>query len=955
MRKARICTLAFSTSLGLTMAAYAPAMAATAKHEATATAKTASTQKASARRKAVASLKSPASESIVVTGSALASRADANANPVQTITAKQIQQTSATTLGDYLLRLPSIGSSGTNNTNTNGGLGMSCTDIRNLGPNRVLVLVDGKRQVPTFGSGSQCVDLNSIAMDQIEAVEILKDGGSELYGADAVSGVINIKLRHSTNKGKITLRGGITDHGDGQMGKISAYKGFDFDHGRGNVTFFGSYMTQSEIRQKNRSWSSNPWNSDAALGEQPTYGSSISTNTRVIDPNGNFNLVSNGTGGGTNGFHTFGTSDRYNFAQDQFLTNALQRSTLSGDAHYEINDHFDVYSSVRYTHKTAMNTLAGNPLTGASYPSTLESSVVLPAGNPYNIWGQDVDLYKRFNDIGQRKYEEAFDTWQYIGGVKGRIFADWRYDLSMTYGQSLATFTTENMENYAHYLQELGSQQVDPSDSNSAVVYNPSICQASAGCTLVNPFQPYTGQAANYLRYTQHDHTSYQMRDFNARVHNNHVAHLPWQGGGDFGLAFGLEHRSEQANYVPDPLAVSGDLGGGATYTGGGYNVTEAYIEGNLPLLHNMPFAKDLTIDGQGRWSHYSTFGDAYNWKASINWAPTRDIRFRATLGTSFRAPTLTELYGGHQISYNSGNDPCAQAASYGSLSPIVVANCAAQGINTATFVNANSSQIPTLIGGNSALKPEIGRTYTFGTVITPRWIPNLSASIEYWHYTLKNMILTLPVQYIVDECYTGANTSYCSLINQRSTAGQLTQVNDTYTNAGGLRENGIDFDLHYRVRLSPHDSLTVGNNFQQIIGYLQQNEPNGQWYNYAGRLFYQSGYGIPRVRNYTTATWSHNNFSVTYMMSYTGGMKFNDGSSDLSCSAYAYCSVPGIFAHDVTLNYNTHNWQFELGVNNILNKQPPFVPDGATNTALSMYSEEIIGRYVFAQIGRNF
>ncbi|GAA4488558.1 TonB-dependent receptor plug domain-containing protein [Gluconacetobacter asukensis] len=897
----------------------------------------------------------PRDESILVTGSALSQRADSNANPVQTITAKDIQSTSATTLGDYLLRLPSISASGTNNTNTNGGLGMSCSDIRNLGQNRVLVLVDGKRQVPTFGNGSQCVDMNSIPMDMVESVEILKDGGSELYGADAVAGVINIKLRHNTTKGNITIRGGITDKGDGQMGLLSGYKGFDFDHGRGNITVFGSYMTQSGIRQKNRDWSATPWNSDPAIGENAAVGSSIPMNTRVIDPSGNFDLVSNGTGGGANGFHNFSTSDRYNFASEQMLTNSLQQGVLAGDAHYELNEHVDFYSSVRYTHKDAMNTLAGNPMTGASYPSTLETSVVLPAGNPYNIWGQDVDLYKRFSDIGPRKYEEAFDTWQYIGGAKGRIVGDWHYDVSMTYGESLAKLSTENMENYAHYLDELGSQQVDPADPNSAVVYNPSICKSSAGCVLVNPFQAYSGQAANYLRYTQVDHSAYYMRDFNARVHNNRLAKLPWQGGGHLGVAMGLEHRSEQASYKPDPLAVNGDLGGGATYTGGGYDVTEAYIESNLLLLRNVPFAHDLTIDGQGRWSHYNTFGDAYNWKASINYAPISDIRFRATLGTSFRAPTLTELYSGHQIGYNSGNDPCAQASSYGSYSAAVVAKCASQGINTATFVNANSSQIPTLGGGNSALKPEEGRTYTFGTVITPRWIPNLTASVEYWHYTVKNTILQVPVQFIVDECYTGVGPSYCNLVSQRSSAGQLTQVNDTYENAGGLRTNGIDFDLSYRFRLTKHDSLMLNNNFQQIVGYLQQNEPGGTWYNYAGRLLYQNGYGFPRVRDYATATWSHDRFSLTYMMSYTGGMKFNDGSNDLSCKVYAYCKVPGVFSHDVTISYNLPDWQIELGVNNILDKKPPFVPDGASNTALSMYPEEIIGRYVFMQVGRIF
>ncbi|NVN24811.1 TonB-dependent receptor [Asaia siamensis] len=895
-------------------------------------------------------------ETVTVTGSALSQNKDQNANPVQIITAREIQKTSAVTIGDYLQRLPSIGTGGASgtstNTQSNGGLGMSCADLRNLGPNRVLVLVDGKRQVQTMGQGSSCVDLNALPVDQIASVEILKDGGSELYGADAVSGVINIKLKHDLTTGGITVRGGITDVGDGATGKISGYKGFNFNHGRGNISVFGQYLTTSGVMQRNRDWSALPWNANVAPGATIPYGSSITANTRVFV--GDNSYVSNGSGTAA-GYHSFTNADRYNFASAQNLSNSLQSSNLSGDAHYDVNDHLQLYANVRYSHKTANNFLAGWPTTGASYPSTLESSIILPSGSPYNYWGQDVSLYRRFTDLGSRRYEEAVDTTQVMGGAKGRIVANWFYDASMTYGTSQAMLNAENSLNYAHYLQALGSRQVDPTNAASAVVYDPSICVASTGCSLINPGTSLTTAQAAYLRHTQIDHAYYQMRDFNLRVHNNDVVKLPYQHGGAVGIALGMEHRSEQGSYSPDPLAANGDLGGGSTYTGGGYNATEAYLEGKIPLLQDAFLAKDLTIDGQGRWSHYNTFGDAYNWKVGINWAPVRDIRFRATLGTSFRAPTITELYGGHAIGYYSGNDPCAQASSYGALSPMVVANCAKQGVNTATFVNANSGQLPQLSGGNAALKPEEGRTYTVGTVITPRWIPNLQASVEYWHYTLKNMIGTLPGQYIADECYTGANPSYCSYISARNASGQITQINDTYQNLGGLRTSGIDFDLSYTLRVTRYDSLTVSNNFQQLVSYLQQNTPGGSWYNYAGRLFYQAGGGQPRVRDYATVTWRHNNISLTYMMNYIGGMHFNDGSTDLSCKSFVYCKVPGIFSHDVTVDYRTGRWNFEGGVQNILDKKPPFVPDGATNTALSMYPQQIIGRYVFLQAGVSF
>lgn len=897
----------------------------------------------------------PAIENVTVTGSALSLDNGQNANPVQIITAKEIHQTSAVTLGDYLQRLPSIGSSAQQNSQPNGGVGISCTDIRNLGTNRVLVLVDGKRQVQTFGNGGSCVNLNSIPIDQIASVEILKDGGSELYGADAVSGVINIKLRHDINGAGLDVRGGISDVGDGSIGKLSGYKGFDFDHGRGNVTVFGQYMTTGGILQRNRDWSRDGWLSDPPIGGQPSFGSALTANTRVLDPNGDFNLVSKGTGGGADGFRNFSPSDNYLTGRRQSLTSGLQESNLSGDAHYDLDDHLSLYASARYTHQTGSNVMAPLGLTGASFPSTLLSSIILPAGSPYNIWGKDEDLYRRFTELGDRRFSEAFDTTQITGGAKGRIVGDWHYDASMTYGVSRATIQTENLVNYKHLLQSLGDDQLDPSSSSSAVTYNPSVCNKSAGCQLLNPFAPLSQTSANYLRATQIDHTMYQMRDFNLRTNNDTVLKLPYQGGGHLGLAAGIEHRGEQANYSPDPLALNGDLGGGTSYTGGGYNTTEAYIEGKLPLLQDVFMAKDLTVDAQGRWSNYNTFGNAYNWKASINWAPIEDIRFRATLGTSFRAPSISELYVGRGLGFYGGEDPCAQASSYGAAAGNVVARCRASGIDTTKFVNANSHTLPLFGGGNPGLQPEEGRTYTIGTVITPRLIPGLAATVEYWHYTLKNTIGTLGGQYILDQCYTGADSSFCKFIAPRSSSGQLTQVDTTNQNIGGLRTNGIDFDLSYRIRLSTADTLSLSNNLQEVIGYTQQNVADGPWINYIGRLFYQNGNGNPRVRDYATATWQHRNLSLTYMMSYTGGMKYNDGSNDVSCSEFSYCKVPGIFTHDVTVDYRLGKWNLEAGVNNLLDKRPPFIPGSGINTAAGLYSEEIIGRYLFVEASVRF
>ncbi|EHH67684.1 TonB-dependent receptor domain-containing protein [Gluconobacter morbifer] len=892
-------------------------------------------------------------ESVVVTGSALSTSNNANANPVQVVTSKQIEQTGATTLGDFLQRLPSIGSSGTTNSQTNGTGGLSCTDIRNLGQSRVLVLVDGKRAAIN-GEGS-CFDMNTINVHQVASVEILKDGGSELYGADAVSGVINIKLKHNLNDANITIRGGITDRGDGETGMISGYKGWNFDHGRGNVTVAGSYMTQSGIMQRNRAWANPVQSNDPSSASEVAFGSSIPTAGRFLGLNSNDDFVATGNGGVKN----FTSADRYNYGADQSLTNSLQDATLSFDAHYDINDHFTPYANFNYSHRDSSTTMAPEPVEGSIYPSTLPTTLEIPANDPYNTTGEDLAMYKRMSEWGNRRTETASDTYTGIAGVKGLITHGWKYDLSYTYGWNQVMSQMSGIGNYEKLLETYGLEQAEPGNSDSALIYNPSVCNAAAGCVLSNPFEKLSSAAAAYSNYTSHDHYYYQLRDLNLRINNNHVAHMPWKNGGDLGIALGMEHRGEQLSYSPDPLVAAGEtLTNSASYTGGGFNVTEGYLEGKATLLKDAFLAKDLTLDAQGRYSSYNTFGATKNWKASINWAPIRDIRFRATLGTSYRQPNVYELYGGQTLGYASATDPCdsVQAASYGSLSPMVAANCAKAGINTSTFSSAYSGQTPTLSGGNSALRPETGKTYTIGTVITPRWIPGLSASVEYWHYTLKNMISELPTQYIMDECYTGANTSYCSDITRVSSTGQINSVSALYENIGGLKTSGIDFDLDYRIRVTHQDVLTLSNNFQQLVSYLEQYEPGGAWYNYAGRMLYQSGYGMPRVRDYATVGWQHGAFGITYMMQYIGGMVWNDGTSDLTrANGYGRTNTPGIFSHDVTVSYRWKDWNFQGGVNNLLDKKPPFVASATDNSAAALYGNLYEGRYVFLQAGVNF
>ncbi|WP_086554737.1 TonB-dependent receptor domain-containing protein [Acetobacter sp. DmW_043] len=893
-------------------------------------------------------------EAVTVTGSFLKQARQFSANPVQTITAKEIQQTGVTNVGDFLQRMPSVGSGGTGNADTNGGAGMSCTDIRNLGGNRVLVLVDGKRVTQSSTGVGQCVDMNSIPVMAISSIEILKDGGSELYGADAVSGVINIKMKHDVNTGGVTMRGSLTQYGDNRQFMASAYKGWNFDHNRGNVTIFGQFSHQDGVKQWNRKWARNPQVSNTSSGSQ-SYGSVISTSGTFFNDAGS--PVFNGNSAG--GLTPYSSSSRYNYAQDQSLLNELDNSSLMGDAHYDFNKHFTLYSNVMYSHKTSSTTMAPMPATGSNPPSTLPSSIIIPSNYPGNTSGEELQMYRRMDEFGKRKADTSVDALTAMVGAKGDIIAGWKYDASFTYGSTMGTMTTSGVGNYAKLLQVWGLSPATPGDSGSSLVYNPNACAGAAGCSFSSALGPLSQEATAYANYKEHDHYHYQLRDTNVRIHNDNVVKMPYAHGGSLGIALGMEHRSEQLSYNPDPLIQQGGtLSNTMAATGGGFNASEAYLEGNLTLLHNAMFAKNLSIDGQGRYSGYNTFGNTYNWKVGINWAPTRDIAFRGTLGTSFRQPNVFELYGGQYMSYNGANDPCdsSQITTYGALQPTVMANCMKHGINPKNFTEAGAGQVATLMGGNTKLQPEVGRTYTFGATMTPRWVPGLMTSVSFWHYRVSNMITSLPTQYILDSCYTGTGTSNCAAINRLSN-GQINSVSAYNINGGAMTTSGIDWDLTYRIRLTWEDSLIISNNFQKLVSYKQQLVPGGPKYDYKGTITYQAGgTSNPTVRDYASFTWRHNDFSVTYMLQYMSGMHWNDGSNRIYKSqGYGRVKTPNMVLQDLTFNYNYKKWAFQFEVQNLANKQPPFLVNSSDNSNDSTYGGYYAGRTFLLQAGTTF
>ena len=893
---------------------------------------------------------SPIEVQTIVVGSRLHVNNVDSPEPVTIISARDILNSGAANVQDILQRVPSTGSGGIYRTTTNGGQGLECYDLRNLGFTRVLVLINGKRVVHTGIFGTDCVDLSNIPANLVDQIQILKDGASSIYGADAVSGVVNIILKQDFTGTQLNASGDISQRGDDRSGELSALQGFNFDHGRGNFTISGDYNNEGSVDSYARAYSKNPVQVDNGPGQPFTIGSGIPLGGRVFDgPNVANPLGLDDLALGNGQFRPFSdATDRFNFNNYEELVGNLETENITAQTHYEINQHLIPYADIFYTHKQAITSLAPQPVTGSLPPSTLPDVFVVPQGNPYNPFGEDVYLYRRGGECGPRETIADADTWQGELGRRGQIVGSWNYDVSYSYGISGSTQESEGEVNYQKLEQEAGFQQIpNPSaiDPSASGVYNPAVCPASSGCTIQNFFGPnsITPAGVHYAEFNEFSHSLFQLRDLNAGITNDHLYHLPY---GDLGLAIGMEHRGEQGAYNPDPLVQSGvTLENAQNPTSGGFNATEVYGELHIPLLANLPAAKDLSMDISGRYSSYNTFGDAETYSIKGNWTPIDDIRVRGAVGTAFRQPEVDELYGGQALSFNSAIDPCVGAVG------TAAANCLKQGINPATFSQPNS-QVQTITGGNPALLPETSHTYTFGTVIQPRFLKNLAVTVDYWHTRIANQIGSLDTQDILTDCYDSPNlsNSFCSLIAPRTGSGQLSTVFAINENLGELRADGLDFGGNYLLTAGDDDTFTFVTDFALSIGFIEQLAPNGPFVNFNGynNFLGNPEEGYPRLRNTSSATWNHGRFSITYSMQYFDGMKFYPGTDYGPGLTRAYYSNEAFF-HNIEFNYRFKKLDLVFGIDNLFDKDPPFAEDGSTNTNADVYGvDNIIGRFFF-------
>ncbi len=913
---------------------------------------------------------------IIVTGTRIVSRDLESANPVASLTADQIAQSGDTNLVDLLADTPALLGSVTSIRTAGprvrpGGAGVNLLNLRNLGDERTLVLVNSRRHVASL-PGSAAVDINTIPLALIDRVDVLTGGVSAIYGADGVSGVVNFVLKRDFEGIEARGQNGISSRGDAQEYFASLTAGSNFAGGAGNVAVSYEYRRTARVR------------GDARRTGQPGSYSALAQNLADLpdDPNVPDRIPYNDLRFATlsplgavdinfDGFPEFtGTGKPYDVGL--FLPNSGGLSQggdgtavagFSGDLQPEVETHnvnllfshelspaARVFAEGKYV-STQAYTEGQPPFDGGSLlygdnaylPDAIRSAML-----PFT---PGVLVFRTHSDFGRKSQRSERDTWRLVLGLDGEISDHARYEVAYTYGRTKNRFVLEDERIADRYFAALDAVRAP---DGSITCRSNLIPQAAmfdlnlrgmpvstytpgpqSGCVPINILGQnvanddalafFQMDLVNRVKLTQHVVTATVSGDFGAQFE------LP---GGPVSFVLGGEYREEKSNFEPDQILLDGlalDVVG-VSRERGAFDVWEAFAELQAPVLRDVPGAHLLQFGAALRLSDYSTVGGTTTWKVDGTYAPVRDLRLRGTYSHSVRAPNISELFAG-QIGVPSFIlDPC-DIVTVASGTQFRAANCAALlsgfGIDPATFNPSSNPATAAGVGGitsgNPDIKEETAKTWTAGVVVTPSFAPALTASFDWYDIKLKNAINTPTAQELVDLCVDqpSLENAFCPSVSRNPATGYVNGFVLMPANVSRFRTSGAEFSINYRVKPAGDWGML---NLNLAGGYLDQlsfvASPGAAPTVETREVF------APKWSGNFDLSWTKGNVTANYGVSYfSKTRRFSvaelEANPDISDPRYFYFREK--WEHDVRLAVRAYEDRvtFYGGVNNLFDAGP--------------------------------
>ena len=917
-----------------------------------------------------ASIDNQAAQDIIVTGSRIVRNGDDMPVPMTVVSNDSLQDVSPTTISEGLKILPVFaGSRGQfSNPSAGGGVGAgngsaAQLNLRNIGAERTLVLMDGRRVPPS--SNTNFVDIDMVPQQLVQRVETVTGGVSAVYGSDAVSGVVNFIIDKNFNGLKGHAQYGISDYGDGGAFNAGAAFGTSFADGRGHIELSYEYRDDKGVsRRSSRPWFNQPGVSGNGgtipyelvenlrlsaypFGGRITCGSGCSLNGQYFAANGVLSAFTSGSTTSPAGYSLTGGTQVGGDGgyQDMSLKSALESHQIYARVDYDITDHIAFFASAAGNIKRNefySDTLRATNLqfssTNAFLSADYQAALAAAGADTFTLSG----LYDgvRLNAVPRT------NNWMFVTGLTGDV-SDYHWEVSYTRGMSKLHTTMHNVVNAEKFAAALDA--VD--DGTGNIICRASLTNAAySDCVPLNLFGP--SPNADGLAYALGD-IDYVAKNYLDDVLFTFTGSPFSTWAGDAGIALSAEWRNQafRANSSAEPTDLANCAGllyncsssaalWSQTFPSAdtvNNNVWEVAGEVELPLLKDAPFAQSFVLNGAARYTSYKTSGNYWTWKGGFDWRVNDSIRFRGTISRDIRAPTLADLYAATSVVVGDFDDTLTGA----------------------------SDHVASINYGNDQLKAEIGKTWTAGMVLTPTFLPGFSLAVDYYHIKISNAITTVQGfrPYIQNACYDSGGTSpYCDLIERPSytdtnhATNTVTAYYVTNVNIAEIETEGVDIEANYNTSLFGQPLTLRGLAAYQPHAYYRQ--PAIDTADYGGVAFGPTGRtATPTWRLTGVASFKPtDNLRVDILQTWRNAMK---GWVETSATNSVNNHIAAFGSTTLNLSWQVpteklDDAEFFLNISNLFNNDPPAANSAGSAGSIGGFNgfvvtDDAMGRYFTA------
>jgi iron complex outermembrane recepter protein len=947
-------------------------------------------------------------EKIEVTGSRIPAANLESTSPITTIDAQAIKVDGVRSVENLLNNLPQVFADYGGNV-SNGATGTATVNLRGLGANRTLVLVNGRR-LPAGSPRFYAADLNQVPAPLIKRVEILTGGASAIYGSDAVAGVVNFIMNDKFEGAQFEVNQSFYNHqqhdgsglrdviaarsisnstqfkvpddksSDGKIFDMSMLLGGNFNGGKGNATVFFNYKKEDALLQSERDFSS-------CSAGNATTNSSTTTNGVVLPPGfrcggsstsfpGRFivaagNRTVANAAGNTRAY--VAANDQYNFGPLNYFQRPSERYGFNASANYDVLENVKVYSEFSFHDDRTVAQIAPSGLFGfdASGANAIRCDNPLLSAD----WRRDLGctgttgtadalIFRRNVEGGGRQDDIRHTSYRTVIGVKGEVAKYWNYDIFAQSGKVVYQETYKNDFSIARTALALDAVR----DASGNIV-----CRSGAvGCVPYNVWSlgGITEAARTYLSTPGFQKGSTEQKVQGANISSdlgNYGWKLPAANNG-IGVAFGIERRTEALQLDTDSAFTTGDLagqGGPTIGLGGGYTIKEVFGEVRVPIVEGKAFAQLLSLNASARHSDYNTNQKTDSYGLGLEWAPIKEVRARLSGQRAARAANVIELFTAQGLGlFNLDADPCGPSRT------ATAAQCARTGVTAAQYgtdiLDSPAGQYNALFGGNPTLKPEKSDSFTGGFVFTVG--KNFSGSIDYFSIKVNDVIGNAPPGTTLQQCLDTGSAAFCSLITRDRLgtlwALQSARIVATNLNLGKLKTSGLDLSADYTQKISSFGALKF--NLTGTYTLENKTEPIKGLGEYDCKGLHGSVCGVPTPewRHKLRTTWETPwNFDVAATWRHIGKVSAEGTSSNPQLSNSALAEKDKTLGErnylDLAAAYNiTKKITLRAGINNLLDRDPPIsgvtgAVFGNANTYPQVY--DALGRRFFFNVTAAF